>query len=152
MDMLWPGFLILLVLIPILIAVYIWMMRRRRFAVRYSSLALVRAALPRYSRIRRHLPVALFLAALASLIVALGRPVAVVAVPTDQTTIILAIDVSRSMCSTDVQPNRILAAEAAALSFIQRQQSQTLIGIVAFSGFAEVVQPPTTDQAALTAA
>ena len=99
--------------------------RRRRFAVRYSSLALVRAALPRQSRLRRHLPFALFLLALTSLVVALGRPVAIVSVPTDQTTIILTIDVSRSMCSTDILPNRLEAAQAAALSFIQSQKAST---------------------------
>ena len=153
MDMLWPGFLFLLGLIPLLIALYIWMLRRRRrFAVRYSSLSLVREALPDQSRLRRHLPFALFLAALASLVIALARPVTIVSVPTGQTTIILAIDVSRSMCSTDIQPSRIEAAEAAALSFIQRQQSITQIGVVAFSGYAELVQPPTTDQEALQAA
>lgn len=146
MDILWPGFLLLLLLIPVILAVTIWILRRRRrFAVRYSSLALVHAALPRQSRMKRYLPLALFLLALASLVVALGRPVAIVSVPTDQTSIILAIDVSRSMCSTDIQPSRIQAAEAAALSFIQRQKASTQIGIVAFSGFAELVQPPTTD-------
>jgi len=112
----------------------------------------VREALPRWSRLRRHLPFALFLLALASLATALARPVAIVSVPTGQTTIILAIDVSRSMCSTDIQPSRLEAAEAAALSFIQRQKSTTQIGIVAFSGFAELVQPPTTDSEALQAA
>ncbi len=153
MDLLWPGFLSLFVLIPLLIVAYFWVLRRRRrFAVRYSSLALVRAALPRYSRLRRHLPFALFLVALASLVIALGRPVAIVTVPTDQTTIILAIDVSRSMRFADVQPSRLAAAEDAALSFIQRQNSVTQIGIVAFSGFAELIQPPTTDQEALQAA
>ncbi len=153
MDFLWPVSLFLLALIPLLIAVYVWILRRRRrFAVRYSSLALVREALPHQSRWRRHLPFALFLAALASLVIALGRPVSIVSVPTGQTVVILAIDVSRSMCSTDVQPSRLLAAEAAALSFIQRQQSRTQIGIVAFSSFAEEIQPPTTDQEALIAA
>src|SRR5262249_43423538 len=126
--------------------------RRRRFAVRYSSLMLVRSVLPAQSRWRRHVPFALFLAAVASLIFALGRPVTVAAVPTNETTIILTIDVSRSMCSTDIQPSRIQAAEAAADSFIQSQKSSTLIGIVAFSGFAELIQPPTTDQGALEAA
>jgi Ca-activated chloride channel family protein len=146
MSFLWPGFLLLLGLIPALLAIYILMLRRRRrYAVRFSSLSLVREALPRYSRLRRHLPFALFLLALASLIVALARPVTVAAVPTDQTTIIIAIDVSRSMCSTDIQPSRLEAAEAAALSFIKRQKSSTMIGIVAFSGFAEIIQPPTTD-------
>ena len=152
MSLLWPGILLLLGLIPLLIAVYIWALRRRQVAVRYSSLVLVRAALPRFSKLRRHLPFGLFLAALVSLIVAFGRPVAVVAVPTNQTTIILAIDVSGSMCSGDIQPNRLQAAEAAAVSFIQSQKASTRIGVVAFSGFAEVVQTPTTDQRALEAA
>lgn len=152
MDFLWPGFLFLLGLIPIIIAVYIWMLRRRRFAVRYSSLALVRAAIPQHSRLRRHLPIALFLLGLAGLILALSRPVAVASVPTNQTTIILAIDVSGSMRSRDIQPSRLQAAEDAAFSFIQHQKSNTQIGLVAFSGFAEIIQPATTDQEALQAA
>src|SRR5215212_3978089 len=153
MDILWPGFLLLLAIIPLLIAAYIWMLRRRRrFTVRYSSLALVRAALPRFSRWRRHLPFALFLLALTSLVVAMARPVAIVSVPTGQTTVILAIDVSRSMCATDIEPNRLEAAKAAALSFIQSQKSGTQISIVAFAGFAEVTQPATNDQEALETA
>ncbi len=87
-----------------------------------------------------------FLLALASLIIALGRPVSIVSVPAGQATILLTMDVSRSMCSTDIPPNRLLAAEAAALDFIQRQPASTQIGIVAFAGFGELVQPPTSDQ------
>jgi Ca-activated chloride channel family protein len=147
MDILWPGFLLLLALVPALVAVYVWALRRRRPAgVRYSSLSLVREALPGSSRLRRHLPFALFVLALTGLIVALARPVAVVAVPTSRTTIVLAIDVSRSMCSSDIPPTRLQAAEAAAGAFIQRQGASTRIGIVAFSGFAEVIQAPTTDE------
>jgi Ca-activated chloride channel family protein len=153
MDLLWPGFLLLLGLIPVLIAAYLWILRRRRrFVVRYSSLALVREALPHQSRWRQHLPFALFLLALSSLIIAVSRPVTIVSVPAGQTVVLLTIDVSRSMCSTDIQPSRIEAAEAAALSFIQRQQATTQIGIVAFSGYAEVIQPPTNDTEALQAA
>jgi Ca-activated chloride channel family protein len=134
-------------LIPLLIAVYVLMLRRRRrSAVRYSSLSLVREALPQSSRWRRHVPFALFLAALLSLVIALSRPVTIVALPTGQVTVMLAIDVSRSMCATDIKPNRLLAAEAAALSFIQRQGANTQIGLVAFAGFAELIQPPTSDQ------
>ena len=145
MSWLWPGFLLLLGLIPLVVAAYIWALRRRRrFAVRYSSLSLVREALPR-AHWRRHLPFALFLLGLVSLVVALGRPVAVVSVPTNQTTIILAIDVSRSMCSTDIRPNRLAVAKDAAQSFIERQKPGTQIGVVAFAGYAELVQPPTTD-------
>jgi Ca-activated chloride channel family protein len=152
MNVLWPGILLLLSVIPLLIAAYIWALRRRQVAVRYSSLVLVKAALPRFSRLRRHLPFGLFLAALASLIIAFGRPIAVVAVPTNQTTVILAMDVSGSMCAGDIAPNRLQAAQAAAISFIQNQKASTRIGIVAFSGFAEVIQPPTTDQRTLEAA
>jgi Ca-activated chloride channel family protein len=126
--------------------------RRRRFAVRYSSLSLVRAALPQSARWRRHLPMALFLPALGSLVLALARPVAFVRVPVSQAVIILTLDVSRSMCATDIRPNRLTAAQAAALSFVGRQPPGTHIGIVVFAGFAELIQPPTTDQAALQAA
>jgi Ca-activated chloride channel family protein len=153
MVFLWPGFLFLLGLIPLLILIYIWILRRRRrYTVRYSSLALVRAALPRQSWWRRYLPFGLFLLALASLAFALGRPVVVLSVPTDQTIILLALDVSGSMRSRDIQPSRLEAAEAAALSFIQHQKASAQIGLVAFSGFAELIQPPTTDQEALQTA
>jgi Ca-activated chloride channel family protein len=147
MDLLWPAFLLLLGLIPLIVVAYIWVLRRRRrFAVRYSSLALVRQALPQYSRWRRHLPFALFLFALTSLVAALSRPVAIVSVPGGRTTVILAIDVSRSMCLEDVKPNRLEVAKDAALSFVQRQKPTTQIGVVAFAGFAELIQAPTTDQ------
>ena len=145
MTVLWPGFLLLLALVPLLIALYIWMLRRRRrFTVRYSSLSLVRAAAPPSNR-RRHIPFALFLLGLTSLVGAASRPVSIVTVPTNQTTIILAMDVSGSMCSTDITPNRLTAAKDAALNFIRRQKTGTHIGLVAFAGYAELIQPPTTD-------
>ena len=149
MDLLSPGFLLLLGLLPVLVAVRVWILRRRRSGLRYSSLSLVREALPGSSRIRRHLPFALFVLALASLVIAMARPVDIVSVPAGQTTVILAMDVSRSMCATDILPNRLVAAEAAATSFIDRHGSTTQIGIVAFAGFAEIVQSPTTDQEVL---
>ncbi len=153
MVLLWPEFLFLLGLIPILIGVYIWMLRRRRrFALRFSSLALVRNAVPQQSRLRKHLPFAFFLLALTCLLFALARPAAIVSLPTDRTTIILAIDVSGSMRFRDVQPSRLDAAENAAIKFIRRQKSTTNIGLVAFSGFAEEIMPPTTDQNALETA
>ncbi len=150
MAWLWPGFLFLLGIIPLLIAGYVWMLRRRkRVAVRFSSLSLLRDALPKRSRWRRHVPFALFVLSLTALLVALARPVAVVSVPAGKTTVILAIDVSRSMRATDIAPSRLEAAEAAALSFVQSQTTTTQIGIVAFAGFAEMIQPPTTDQESL---
>ena len=146
MDLLWHGFLVVLGFIPIAIAAYVWRLRRKQpSTLRFSSLTLIHQALPPSSRWRRHLPFALFLSALASLIVAAARPVTVVSVPGGQATIILALDVSRSMCSTDIPPNRLEAAKASALSFIQRQRSSTQIGIVAFARTAELIQAPTSD-------
>jgi Ca-activated chloride channel family protein len=149
----WPGLIWAALLVPVLMVVYIWAQRRRRaLTVRYSSLSLMRSALPRYSWWRRHLPALLVLVAVAGLLIALTRPVSVISVPGGQKTIVLAIDVSRSMCSTDVNPNRLEAAKAAALSFVKNQDARTQVGIVAFSGFAELIQPPTTDRQALEAA
>jgi len=151
MKFLWPWLLLLLSLIPLLIAAYIWILRRKRkFAVRYSSLSLIREALPRRSRWRQHLPFVLFLLALAALVTAAARPVAEVQVPLSRTTIILALDISRSMCATDVSPNRLAVAQEAALAFIENQADDTRIGIVAFAGFAEIIVPPTYDKQALT--
>jgi len=151
MKLLWPWFLLLLLLIPLIIAVYIWILRRkRRFAVSYSSLSLIREALPKRSHWRRHIPFALLVLGAASLITALARPAAVVKVPLSRTTIILALDVSRSMCATDVSPNRLSVAQEAALSFIEEQADGTQIGIVAFAGFAEVIVPPTNDKNVLS--
>ena len=153
MDLLWPGFLALLVLIPAAIGAYILMLRRRRrFTIRYSSLSLVREAVQKQSWLRRHLPFALFTLALTSLIIALVRPVAIVSVPYGQSTIVLSIDVSRSMCSIDIEPSRLEAAQAAAISFIGNQKAGTQFGIVAFAGFAEVIQTPTDDQEVLQSA
>lgn len=146
MSLLWPGFLYLFLLIPLAILVYLWVLRRRsRFAVRYSSLSLVREAAAKQSWLRKHFPFLLFLLALASLVLALGRPVATVLILSNKATVIMAIDVSRSMCSTDIPPNRLIVAKEAARSFILNNTSGRQVGIVAFAGFAELIQPPTTD-------
>jgi Ca-activated chloride channel family protein len=146
MSFLWPGFLYLLLLIPLAIAVYLWILRRRRrFAVRYSSLSLVREAAAKQSWLRKHLPFLLFLLALSNLVFALSRPVATVVIPSNEATVILAMDVSLSMCSIDIAPNRLEVAKDAALSFVRDNTSGRQVGIVAFAGFAELIQPPTTD-------
>ncbi len=147
MKFLWPGMLFFLLLPPILVLVYRWVLRRRRrHAVLYSSLSLLREALPDRWRWRRHLPAALLLAAIISLLTALARPAAQVSVPLSQTTIILALDVSRSMCATDVDPNRLSVAQEAASRFIEEQADSTEIGIVAFADLAEIIVPPTSDK------
>jgi Ca-activated chloride channel family protein len=150
MSFLWPRFLLLLLLVPLLIAIYVWILRRRRkFAVRYSSLSLIREALPRRSQWRQHVPFALFLLGVTSLSTAIARPQAEVEVPLSRTTIILALDTSRSMCATDVDPNRLSVAQEAALAFIEDQADDTRIGLVAFAGFAEIAVPPTNDKEVL---
>jgi Ca-activated chloride channel family protein len=146
MSLLWPGFLYLLLLIPLGVGIYLLILRRRRrFAVRYSSLSLVREAAAKQSWLRKHLPFILFLLALTSLVFALTRPVATVMIPSNEATVILAVDVSLSMCSTDIAPNRLEVAKNAAQSFVRENSSGRQVGIVAFAGFAELIQPPTTD-------
>jgi Ca-activated chloride channel family protein len=149
MTFLWPTLLFVLAALPVLVALRVWALRRRRTGVRFSSLSLVRDSAPRSSWIRRHLPFALFVLGLGSLVLAMARPAAIIAVPTSRTTVVLAMDVSRSMCSTDIPPNRLVAAEEAASSFVESQDSGTQIGIVAFAGFAEIVQVPTNDEEVL---
>jgi Ca-activated chloride channel family protein len=147
MTFLWPNLLLTLLLAPLLALLYLWILRRRRrYAVPYSSLSLLREALPPRWRWRRHLPAAFFLLAVISLLTALARPAAVVQVPLSRTTIILALDVSRSMCATDVDPNRLTVAQEAASRFVDEQADDTKIGIVAFADRAELVVPPTSDK------
>lgn len=147
MTMLWTSSLYLLLLIPLLAIAYVWILRRRKpFVIRYSSLSLVRDAAAHQSQWRRHVPFVLFLFALTSLIFALTRPTAEIVVPSNRATIILALDISRSMCSTDIRPNRLIAAQEAAIEFVQSRNEDAQIGIVAFAGFAELIQPPTKDK------
>ncbi len=147
MSFLWSWALVALIAIPIAIAVYVWLQRRKRkFAVRYASLSLIRDAQPRRSSWRRHLPFALLLLGSAGLVLALARPQVTVSVPIGSTTIILALDASRSMCATDVDPNRMSVATDAARSFVSDQPEGTRFGLVAFAGTAQIVVPPTTDR------
>jgi Ca-activated chloride channel family protein len=153
MSLLWPGFLYLLLLIPVVVVIYIWFLRRRRrFAVRYSSLSLFREAVGKQSWLRKHLPFIFFLLALTSLVFALTRPTATVLIPSNKATVILAVDVSLSMCTTDIPPNRLEVAKDAARSFVKKNISGRQVGIVAFAGFAELIQPPTTDLKSLETA
>jgi Ca-activated chloride channel homolog len=147
MKFLWPQMLWWLLLVPVLVGGYVlWLRRRKKGAVRYSSLDLVKAAMGPGERVRRHLPPAILLVSLVAMIVALARPTALVTLPSQQQTIILAIDVSLSMGATDVDPNRMTAAQIAAKSFVEERPPNARIGIVAFGGNAALVQPPTDDK------
>jgi Ca-activated chloride channel family protein len=147
MKFLWPQMLWWLLAVPVLVGAYVyWLRRRKKGAVRYSSLDVVKAAMGPSDRIRRHLPPAILLLSLIVMIVALARPTALVTLPSQQQTIILAIDVSLSMGATDVDPNRITAAQSAAKSFVEERPPNARIGIVAFGGNAALVQPPTDDK------
>jgi Ca-activated chloride channel family protein len=152
-QLLWPFALWLLLIVPALIALYVLAQRRRqRYALRYASLALVREAVGRGPGIRRHIPAALFLIGLTAMLFALARPVAVVASPSQEGTVILAIDVSGSMTASDYPPNRLEAAKAAAKAFVERQGEQLRIGLVAFGGEALVAQEPTKEHERVLAA
>jgi len=153
MTFLSPLALWLLVLVPALVLLYVVMQRRRKkFAVRYPDMALVRAAVGRGQRWRRHVAPALLLLALAAGILAVARPTTVITLPSEQRKIILAIDVSLSMRASDVEPTRMGAAQAAAKEFVKDQPADVRIGIVTFAGTALLVQPPTHDREDLIAA
>ena len=153
MKFLWPEALPLLLLVPVIAALYVWLLRRRkRAAVRYANLPLVREAMGRAAGWRRHVPPLLFLGALTALFVAVARPTAVITLPSQQDVVILAMDVSGSMRATDVEPNRLVASQNAAKAFIAQQPMTTRIGIVSFAGTAALVQPPTQNREELVAA
>ncbi|MGC3985989.1 MAG: VWA domain-containing protein [Pseudorhodoferax sp.] len=153
MNFLWPQFLWLLLLTPLLVLLYVWLLRRRKkTALRYASLSIVREAMGARQSFKRHLPPLLFLLALCALVVAAARPMAVISLPSQQQTIILAMDVSGSMRATDVQPNRLVAAQNAAKAFIADLPRHVRVGIVAFAGTAQVVQPATLSREDLVVA
>jgi len=153
MHFLWPNQLWMLLALPLVVLLYIWLQRRRKkLAVRYASLAIVKEAMGRGPGWRRHLPPALFLLALAAMLLASARPVATITLPSTQQTIILAMDVSGSMRATDVQPNRLVAAQAAAKAFLEELPRDVKVGIVAFAGAAQVAQLPTVNREDLVTA
>lgn len=153
MTFLWSDVLWLLLGVPALIALYVVLLRRRkRVAIRYTSLDLVREAMGPWQRFRRHVPPLLFLLAVVAGIIASARPSAVITLPSEQRTIILAMDVSLSMRARDVEPSRLEAAQTAAKAFVMEQPSDVRIGIVSFAGTASVVQTPTQNREDLIAA
>jgi Ca-activated chloride channel family protein len=151
-SFLWPSLLWLLLLIPLLVGLYIWLLRRRKQGVvRYGNMGILKQAMGP-SGWRRHLPPALLLGALTLLLLAVARPSAMVSLPSHRATVMMAMDVSGSMRANDIKPTRIEASQKAAKEYIKEQPKDVVIGIVAFAGAAFVVQNPTTDRQALDAA
>jgi Ca-activated chloride channel homolog len=153
MNFTWPTDLWFILVAPLLLGAYVIFQRRRhRYALRYANLSLVREALGRGPGVRRHVPAALFLLAIAALAFASARPTATVDVPRAEGTVVLAIDVSGSMLADDLKPTRLDAAKAAARQFVEQQGPDVQIGVVSLSSSAALVQAPTTDRDAVISA
>jgi Ca-activated chloride channel family protein len=144
LNFIWPTMLWLLLAVPLLVGGYLWLLRRRKkTALRYANLALVKQALGRSAAWRRHVPPALMLLAVVVLLLASARPAAVITLPSQQETIVLAMDVSGSMRAADVLPNRLVASQVAAKAFVAELPRSVRVAVVQFAGTAAVVQPPT---------
>ena len=143
-----PLSLIVLVAVPLLILLWLRLEHRRGIgAARFTNLALLPNLVDALPGRRRQIPQALFLLALTALIVGMARPHAHITVPRHEATVVLAIDVSRSMSATDVKPSRLLAAENAANTFVDRVPHTYSLAVVAFATHAFVAVPPTSDRA-----
>ena len=153
MTLLWPEMLWLSLAVPAIVVAYLLVLRRKKkIALRYASLSMVQEAMGASRRFRRHIPPLIFLLALISMLIAISRPAAVVTLPYQYETVILAIDASGSMRAADVSPTRIAAAQAAARSFVADQPRTTRLAVVSFAATASVVQAPTLNREDVLAA
>jgi Ca-activated chloride channel family protein len=147
MSFVWPQMLWLTLAVPLVIVAYLLVLRwKKKRALRYASLSMVQEAMGASRNFRRHIPPLIFLLALISMVVAVARPSAVVTLPYQYETVILAIDASGSMRATDVSPTRIAAAQAAARAFVADQPRSTRLAVVSFAATASVVQQPTLNR------
>jgi Ca-activated chloride channel family protein len=142
-----PIWFLLLVVIAALAAGYVWMQRRRRRQVlRFANLAMLERVAPKRQGWQRHLPVALLLSALVLFTVALAAPTAERKVPRNRATVMLVIDVSLSMRATDIEPNRLAAAQREATRFAHNLTPGVNLGLVSFAGSPTVLVSPTTER------
>ena len=147
MKFFWPTLLWLMLAVPLLVALYLWLLsRRRKTTVRLASLAVAKLALGKGPGWRRHVPPALMLLAVTCLLFAVARPTATITLPLAERTIILAMDVSGSMRAEDVKPNRLVASQVAAKAFVENLPREVKVGVISFAGTAAVVQAPTTSR------
>src|SRR5215207_1080326 len=143
----WPILLYGLAFVPIMAGLYVLALRRRRaYAVRFTNLPLLREVAPRRPGYRRHLPPLFFLLGLAALLVSLARPSAVIAVPRDQSSVMLVLDVSGSMSADDLKPDRMTAARQAARTFVETLPERAQVGLVSFSNAASLRAPLSRDR------
>jgi Ca-activated chloride channel family protein len=143
----WPLMLWGTLTVPLLFWAYLRLLRRS--AGREARLAdahLLGVLWTRPSRFRRHTPVAFYLTAVAFLTLAMARPIAAIPLPVNRAALIIAIDASKSMIGEDVQPNRLKAAQTAALELVRSMPSTAKVGLVVFSDYAQVLVPPTTER------
>ena len=144
MSFVWPKMLWLLALLPLLVLLYLWVLKRKRkTTVRLASVSIAKLAAGARPGWRRHVPPVLMLLALAALLLAVARPTATLTLPLAERTIILAMDVSGSMRAEDVKPNRLVASQEAAKAFVNNLPREVRVGVVSFAGTAAVVQAPT---------
>ena len=144
MNFVWPKMLWLLAMLPLLVLLYLWVLKRKRkTTVRLASVSIARLAAGARPGWRRHVPPLLLLLAMATLLLAVARPSATLTLPLAERTIILAMDVSGSMRAEDVKPNRLVASQEAAKAFVNNLPREVRVGVVSFAGTAAVVQAPT---------
>lgn len=145
-----PLLLPLLLVVPVIAVLALWLGgRRSRYAVAFTNLDLLATVAPARRRLRRWLPLALFLLALATASVAVARPRTSVSHPADQATVVLLVDVSGSMRAADVKPTRLGAAQRAMVAFVATVPKRVKVGLVSFSSAPEELVIPTTDRAIL---
>lgn len=141
-----PLWLWLLLVVAALVVAYLIAQRRRsKYAVRFATLPMLEKVAPRRPGWRRHAPALAFLAAMTVLTIAIARPVTDVQVPRERATVVVAFDVSRSMAATDVEPNRLDVAKAAATDFVNEMPEEFNVGLVSFARTATVATPPSTN-------
>lgn len=153
MSFIWPSMLYVLVIVPVLVTLYLLLLRRKhQGAVRHGNTALVRAAMSQARRWRRHVPAILYLVAITVLLFSLSRPTMELTLPSQRGTVVLALDISGSMLATDIDPSRIEASREAARAFVEEQPSSVRIGVVVFAGSSAVAQQPTLERSDVFAA
>ena len=148
-----PWWLLALIVVAALVAVYVVLqLRRRAYAARFTNVALLGSLVPKRPGWKRHLAFGLVALGLATLVVSLAVPSTEVRVPREKATVVMAVDVSLSMEARDVEPTRFQAMQRAAVDFVDVLPKRINLGLVTFAGTATTVVPPTTDRALVATA